>query len=315
MSLLLAATGWDLPTWRARFQRCLPDMEIVAPGEPFDRRSVRFAATWKHPSGALAGLPALEAIFSLGAGVDHVFADPRLPDGVPIARVVDTDLTARMSEYVVLHALMALRQQRRYGRQQREALWEDDRDQPAAREVRVGLLGAGVLATDAAAKLAAIGFDLALWSRSAKPSLPFAHFAGPDALPDFLARTDILVNLLPATPETDGFLNRRLFAGLARNGRLGGPVIINAGRGVTQNEDDILACLDDGTLQHATLDVFRTEPLPQASPFWSHPRVTVTPHNAAMSHPDAICALVARQIGRLERGQPLEHVVERGRGY
>jgi glyoxylate/hydroxypyruvate reductase A len=315
MSLLLIATGWDLPSWRDRFQRHLPDMEIVAPGEPFDRRAVRFAATWKHPAGALAGLPALEAIFSLGAGVDHVFADPRLPDGVPITRVVDPDLTARMSEYVVLHALIALRQQRRYDRQQREALWEDDRDQPAAREVRVGLLGAGVLAADAAAKLAAIGFDVALWSRNARAGLPYAHFAGPDALPAFLARTDILVNLLPATPETEGFLNRALFAGLARDGRLGGPFIINAGRGATQNEDDILACLDDGTLLHATLDVFRTEPLPQASPLWRHPRVTVTPHNAAMSHPDAICALITRQIGRLERGEPLEHVVERGRGY
>jgi glyoxylate/hydroxypyruvate reductase A len=106
-----------------------------------------------------------------------------------------------------------------------------------------------------------------------------------------------------------------MFTQLARDGRLGAPMLINAGRGASQDEDDILACLDDGTLQHATLDVFRTEPLPAASRFWSHPGITVTPHNAAMSDPDAICALIARQIGRLERGLPLEYPVERTRGY
>jgi glyoxylate/hydroxypyruvate reductase A len=314
MSLLIAMTGWDLESWRQRFQRHLPALEIVAPGEGFDRRNVRFAATWKHPEGSLAGLPQLEAIFSLGAGVDHLFADRSLPD-VALARVVDPDLTARMSEYVVLHCLIALRQQRLYDRQQREAAWIDDRNQPAARDVRVGILGMGVLGLDAAGKLMALGFDVACWSRTRRDVQGLAGFAGAEGLGPFLARTDILVNLLPATPDTAGILNRGMFTQLARDGRLGAPMLINAGRGASQDEDDILACLDDGTLQHATLDVFRTEPLPAASRFWSHPRVTVTPHNAAMSDPDAICALIARQIDRLERGLPLEYPVERGRGY
>lgn len=314
MSLLIAMTGWDLESWRQRFQRHLPALEIVAPGEGFDRRNVRFAATWKHPEGSLAGLPQLEAIFSLGAGVDHLFADRSLPD-VELARVVDPDLTARMSEYVVLHCLIALRQQRLYDRQQREAAWIDDRNQPAARDVRVGILGMGVLGLDAAGKLMALGFDVACWSRTRRNVQGLAGFAGAEGLGPFLARTDILVNLLPATPDTAGILNRGMFTQLARDGRLGAPMLINAGRGASQDEDDILACLDDGTLQHATLDVFRTEPLPAASGFWSHPRVSVTPHNAAMSDPDAICALIARQIDRLERGLPLEYPVERGRGY
>lgn len=314
MSLLIAMTGWHLESWRARFQRHLPHMEIVALGEPFDRRNVRFAASWKHPPGALAGLPALEAIFSLGAGVDHIFNDPRLPDA-PIARVVDPDLTTRMSEYVILHCLIALRQQRRYDRQKQAGLWEDDRNQPAARDVRVGILGAGVLAQDAALKLAMIGFDVALWSRTPRSIDGLAILAGQEGLADFLARTDILVNLLPLTPATKGLLNRTLFEGLARDGRLGGPVIINAGRGGTQVEDDIIACLNDGTLRHATLDVFVTEPLPADSPLWTHPEVTITPHNAAMSDPEAICALIAAQIARLERGEPLQFLVERERGY
>ncbi len=314
MSLLIAMTQWHVESWRERFRRHLPGMEIVALGEPFDRRAVRFAASWKHPEGALAGLPALEAIFSLGAGVDHVLADPRLPD-VPVARVVDPDLTARMSEYVVLHCLMILRQQRRYDRQQRAGEWIDDRDQPAAAQVRVGILGAGELGRDAGAKLAMMGFDVALWSRTPKDMPGLAGFAGAEGFAPFLGRTDILVNLLPATPETAGILNARTFAGLARDGRIGGPAIINAGRGASQDEDDILAALDGGVLSCAVLDVFRTEPLPAASPLWGHPRVTVTPHNAAMSDPETICALIARQIARLEAGEPLLNLVGRERGY
>ncbi|MGL4440922.1 MAG: 2-hydroxyacid dehydrogenase [Bosea sp. (in: a-proteobacteria)] len=314
MSLLIAMSQWDLESWRQRFRRHLPGMEIVALGEPFDRGSVHFAASWKHPEGALADLPALEAIFSLGAGVDHLFADSHLPD-VPMARVVDPDLTSRMSEYIVLHCLTALRQQRRYDIQQRMSQWIDDRDQPAARDVRVGIMGMGVLGLDAAGKLMAMGFDVASWSRSRRDVEGLASFSGAEGFKPFLARTDILVNLLPATPDTDDILNRATFSALARDGRLGAPFIINAGRGASQNEADILACLDDGTLQHATLDVFRKEPLDAASPFWTHPKVTVTPHNSAMSDPEAICALIARQIDRLGRGLPLEHMVERARGY
>lgn len=314
MSLLIAMSQWDLDSWRQRFRRHLPGIEIVALGEPFDRRSVRFAASWKHPEGALAGLPQLEAIFSLGAGVDHLFADRSLPD-VPMARVVDPDLTSRMSEYIVLHCLIALRQQRRYDRQQRAGEWIDDRDQPAARDVRVGIMGMGVLGLDAAGKLMGLGFDVACWSRTRRDVEGLASYAGAEGFKPFLGRTDILVNLLPATPDTDGILNCTSFAGLARDGRLGAPFIINAGRGASQNEADILSSLDDGTLQHATLDVFQKEPLDPASPFWLHPKVTVTPHNSAMSDPEAICALIGRQIGRLGRGLPLEHQVERKRGY
>ncbi len=166
MTILVVARGnMDQAAWIARLQQEMPEREVVAPGEPFDRRGVHYAVTWKHPPGALAGLPNLSAIFSLGAGVDHLFADDRLPD-VPILRVVDPDLTARMSEYVVLHCLRILRQHERYLRQQAERAWIDDDDQPAADEVRVGVMGLGVLGTDAATKLRIMGFDVAGWSRS-----------------------------------------------------------------------------------------------------------------------------------------------------
>lgn len=313
MTLLIAMTGWHVEDWRQRFQALLPELPVVVLGEPFDRRAVHYVASWKHPEGSLAGLPNLDAIFSLGAGVDHLFADSRLPD-VPIARVVDPDLTTRMSEYVVLHCLMHLRQQRRYDRQQREGIWDDDRHQPAARSVRVGIMGLGELGLDAARKLQVIGFDVAGWSRSPKSIEGLESFAGEDGLVAFLARTDILVCLLPLTPDTRGSLNARLFSGLAQDGRLG-PFLINAGRGGLQVEADILAALDAGTLKGATLDVFESEPLPADSPLWSHPAVTVTPHNAAMSEPEAVATLIAAQIRRLQAGEPLEHAVDPAKGY
>jgi glyoxylate/hydroxypyruvate reductase A len=314
MSLLLAMTGWHVEDWRERFQALLPEMPIVTLGEAYDRRAVHYVASWKHPEGSLSGLPNLAAIFSLGAGVDHLFADKRLPE-VPIARVVDPDLTTRMSEYIVLHCLMHLRQQRRYERQQQAKLWDDDRNQPAARSVRVGLMGLGELGLDAARKLQVMGFDVAGWSRSAKTVEGLETFAGEASMPDFLGRTDILVSLLPLTPETRGVINAQMLAGLAQNGRLGGPFLINAGRGGLQVEADILAALDAGTLKGATLDVFESEPLAPESRLWSHPDVTVTPHNAAMSEPEAVATLISAQIKRLEAGEPLEHVVDPTRGY
>ena len=151
--------------WRRRLAALLPSRAIATLGEPFDRASVRYALSWRHPPGALANLPNLQAIFSLGAGVDHLFADPALPDR-PIVRVVDPDLTLRMSEWVVMHALAHLRQLRRYERQQRGRVWEDDDDQPKAAEIQVGVLGLGVLGRDAATKLGALGFKVAGWSAS-----------------------------------------------------------------------------------------------------------------------------------------------------
>jgi glyoxylate/hydroxypyruvate reductase A len=314
MTLLLAVKGWAIAPWFDRFSRLLPDRRIVGLGEDYDPAEIRYAATWKQPPGSLANLPNLQVIFSLGAGIDHLVRDPHLPD-VSVVRIVDADLTARMSEYVVLHCLAHLRGWRYYAEKQRTHVWDDDRDEPAASDVRVGIMGMGVLGGDAARKLAVMGFQVAGWSRTPKAVDGIQSFAGEAELDAFLARTDILVSLLPFTPQTQGFIGRRIFAGLARDGRIGGPVFINAGRGATQNEADLLACLDDGTLAAATLDVFETEPLSDTSPFWDHPRVTLTPHNAATSDPDAVAASVAGQIRGFEAGEPLRNLVDMRAGY
>jgi glyoxylate/hydroxypyruvate reductase A len=313
MTLLVALT-WEPELWVERFRALLPDRKVVVLGEPFDRRKVRYAATWGPKPGSLSGLPMLEAIFSLGAGVDHLMGYPDLPD-VPVVRVAQDDLTHRMSEYVVMHCLMHLRDQPRYDAQQRERVWADDVSPPTARDVRVGMMGFGVLGQDAARKLQVMGFDVAGWSRSPKQVDGFAMFSGEEGLDAFLSRTDILVTLMPLTSETQGILNRDLFRRLARDGKLGGPVLINPGRGRLHVEADILECLDDGTLKAASLDVFETEPLPSESSLWSHPRVMVSPHNAATSAPDATARYIVEQIRRYEAGQGLQNVVDMARGY
>lgn len=313
-ALLLAITDLDPRLWLARFRALAPERDIrLAPDQIGDPADIAYACAWKPPAGLLARLPHLKAVFSLGAGVDALVQDPSLPD-VPVVRVVNADLTGRMTEYVVMHTLMIQRRQRLYDRQQRAAIWRDH-DDPAAGDVAVGIMGLGVLGRHAAQMLARIGFQVAGWSASPKEIPGVTTFDGRDGLNRFLARTEILICLLPLTPATQGILNRAVFAGLKRDGALGGAYLINAGRGLLQVDADILVALDDGTLAGAVLDVFPTEPLPQQSPFWRHPGVTVTPHNAAVSDVRAIAAYVLRQIDNHERGEPLAHVVDRRRGY
>ena len=314
MTLLVALGSGDPDPWVKQFRALLPDRPIVKLGDSYDPASIEFAMTWYHPPGSLAHYPHLQAVFSMGAGVDHLFRDTELPD-IAIARVVDPDLTNRMSEYVILHALSIMRQTRRYREQQQHLQWIDDDWQPAASEVRVGVMGLGVLGSDAAQKLKQIGFNVAGWSRSPKSIDGIECFSGEADLSAFLARTDILVVLLPLTDETRGIINRKLLKGLARDGRVAAPSLINAGRGNLQIETELLECLDDGTLHEAVLDVFQTEPLAVTSPLWTHPRVTITPHNASVSDPVAIANAIAAQIRHVEKGEPLLNTVSRAKGY
>jgi glyoxylate/hydroxypyruvate reductase len=315
VTILLAIEPESLSAfWQSRLAALMADRRFVTHRHVADRGAVTYAVSWRHPAGALSNLPHLKAIFSLGAGVDHLLADPELP-AAPIVRFVDEDLANRMSEWVVLHALLHLRQQRLYDRRQAARLWEEDLNQPAAGDVRVGVMGLGELGRDAALKLKTMGFQVAGWSREEKQVPTVVCFHGLHGLEAMLEKTDILVCLLPLTDATRGVLNARLFAKLARDGRLGGPILINAGRGGLQKDDDIVAALDSGVLKAASLDVFEVEPLPRASRLWTHPNVFVTPHSAALSDPGAVGRAIATQIETLEAGGALAHVVDRRRGY
>jgi glyoxylate/hydroxypyruvate reductase A len=313
-AILLAVTGLDPQPWDERLRALAPRRDIYLwPQRLGDPADVAYACAWNAPRGLFARLPRLAAIFSLGAGVDHVIADPDLPD-VPVVRIVDPDLTMRMTEYVVLHVLMHHRRHRLYDSQQRERVWHEHEQAPAS-AVAVGVMGLGVLGRAAALALARLGFRVAGWSRTPKTLPDVETFHGDEGLDAFLRRTEILVCLLPVTPATHGMLDLKLIRKLRRDGVAAGAYLINAARGALQVDADILAALEEGSLAGATLDVFACEPLPAASPLWRHPKVTITPHNAAASDPRALVANVLRQIERFEQGLPLEHVVDRARGY
>lgn len=277
---------------------------------------IRYALAWGPPSGALKSLPNLELIVSVGAGVDHLLKDPDLPN-VPVVRYVDPDLTGRMAEYIGLHVLLHQRRMTEFLDQQRRQEWKYQ-PEPAAHEVRVGIMGLGIMGVASAKALAAFGYKLRGWSRTRRSLPGVATFAGDSELDAFLQETDILACVLPLTPETTGILDRRLIRKLSRSGRhrrMPGPVLVNAGRGGLQVESDILAALDAGELYAASLDVFETEPLPHESPLWCHPRVVITPHNAAESTSRSIARYFLRQVRAHQLGEPLTNVVDRTRGY
>lgn len=312
--ILLATTNWDLNSWIDNFSHLAPDRTVVTQVEPGQEAEIDYALVWKQKPGSLANLPNLKVIFSLGAGVDHVFHDPLVPD-LPIVRTISPDLTMRMTEYVVWQVLDQHRLGLQYRNQQAKRIWHEDRRQPAANEVTVGIMGLGVLGCDAADKLHHIGFNITGWSRRPHQINNVTTYSGDDGLKEFSKTPDILVCLLPLTPDTKGILSMALFGRMKENGPLGAPILINAGRGGLQNEADILAALERGILSSASLDVFEQEPLPQDSPLWSHPKISITPHAAASTSAAAIVPQIIKMIEDYERDGTLINLVDRERQY
>ncbi|MHB2266616.1 2-hydroxyacid dehydrogenase [Aliihoeflea sp. PC F10.4] len=308
--VLLALNGPDPKVWQnllAKDRKVV--LEASGPADP----DVDYAVVWKHRHGMLAGLPNLKVIFSMGAGVDHILTDPDLPD-VPIVRVVAKNLTQHMVDYVVWRVTDHHRQGMFYRAEQARKNWREAA-QPPSPDISVGILGLGELGRAAAKALGAIGYQVKGWTRSPRTVEGVETFSGEAGRTPFLNSTDILVVLLPHTPATEGIVDYDLLSKLRRDNGLGGACLINAGRGKLQKETDILRALDDGTLKEASLDVFEAEPLAVSSPLWSHPRVFVTPHAAATSDANHLAPLMLEQMARLERGESLQHVVDRAAGY
>lgn len=312
MAMLFASAVDDPDAWRAALAALEPKLELRVWPEVGRIGDIETALVWRPEPGMLARLPALRAVFSLGAGADHIFADDSLPD-VPVVRLVDPALTAQMVEYVLLAVLCRHRETARYRAFQARREWRQLPPVPAARR-RVGIMGMGEIGRACAAALAGLGFAVAGWRRgTARPDAGAAGvelYAGADGLGPFLARTDVLVCLLPLTGETAGILDAGLFARLPR-----GAYVVNAARGGHQNEADLLAAVDSGHLSGAWLDVCREEPPPPSSPLWRHPRVVLTPHVAGQVTAETAAAQVAENLRRLRAGAPLLEVVDPARGY
>jgi glyoxylate/hydroxypyruvate reductase A len=309
MAILFRSTPAATERWRPLLRELLPEQEVRFWPDIGDPADIAYALVWQPEPGLLASLPNLKLIVGLGAGIDHLVRDPALPTGVPIVRLVDPYMTDAMSEYVVLGVLRLHRQDLDYLTQQRAAQWLE-RDQKNAIERPVGILGFGTLGQDAGRKLKALGFPVAGWSRSPREIAGFAMYAGADGLNALLAQSEILVCLLPLTAETTGILNAVTFGRMPR-----GAGLVNAGRGGHLVEADLIPALESGQLSGAVLDVFGDEPLLPEHPFWRHPRILVTPHIAAETHPPTAAAIIREAIRRFEAGLPVANVVDLARGY
>ncbi|MCC0064979.1 MAG: glyoxylate/hydroxypyruvate reductase A [Defluviimonas sp.] len=295
--------------WIGLLSRLLPDHEIRDFDDPGDLSAVEYAVVWAPPQGGIARFAHLKAIVSIGAGVDHVLRDPDLPRHLPILRTTGPDMVQRLREYVALHVLAHHRALMVTDANQARGEWRQIVT-PVAGRRRVGIMGLGNIASACARTLVGLGFDTAGWSRSGRAVEGVEVFAGAGGLAGFLARTEILVCLLPLTAETRDILDARLFAQLPEGAR-----IINAGRGGHLVEDDLLAALGSGRIGGATLDVFRTEPLPADHPFWHHPKVRITPHIASMIDAETGASVIAANIRAFEATGTCEAMADPARGY
>lgn len=294
--------------WAELLPQIVPGVEVRQWPDAGDLERVRYLAAWTLPEGLLERLPSLRFVLSIGAGVDQLDLS-RLPPDIPLLRTTESAIVAGMAEYVVMSVLMLHRDMPHYLAEQAAGRWTPKR-RVAAGARRVGVMGLGVLGHAALERLGAFGFDLSGWSRTPKSIPGVRCYAGDAARDAFLAELDILVCLLPLTPETRGILSAGLFDRLPH-----GAAIVNAGRGGHLVADDLLAALASGQVSTAMLDVTDPEPLPPEHPFWRHPAIILTPHVASSTDPAAAVQFVANAVRRSRAGEPLPGLVDRVSGY
>lgn len=298
--------GYLLPAFRAQF----PQADLRLTDQLGALEDIDAAICWYPPEGLLARLPRLQLVQSVGAGIDHISADPQLPP-VPVCRIVDPDMADGMTAYVTWAVIQHQRHMGCYLSSAAARRWEEQAIQPP-RQHRVGIAGLGTLGLACARALLAVGYSVRGWSRSPKAGLPegLRAFHGDAQRPEFLSGCDTLICLLPLTEDTRGMLCRELFQQLPRGAHL-----INVGRGAHLVEADLLQALAEGALGAATLDALTQEPLPPEHPFWADPRILVTPHIATRTDPAVIARQTAHNLARIRAGHAAEVAIDLGRGY
>ena len=310
MAILLSTKSHTMQDWKAALLAVDPSLEIRLFPDAGNPTDIEAAVVWTaHDMMELRRYPNLKLIVSMGAGVDHLLRAPGPPPGIPVARLKDVLLTSAMAEWVLLNVLRFHRQDPEYRALQQRKEWLE-LSAPSTTERRIGILGIGELGSASARVLTSLGFPVMGWSRSAKTLPGVQTFHGADGLMAMAAQTDILICLLPLTPETRGVLNAKLLSALPR-----GAYVINGARGGHMVAEDMLAALDSGHIAGAALDVFEPEPLPAESRFWSHPKVFLTPHAASITIPSSVAPQVVENIHNMRAGRSLINLVDFSLGY
>jgi glyoxylate/hydroxypyruvate reductase A len=301
--LMIVPAKWAGP-WTAQPDDCAVNI-LLHGRDAYAPESIDYVLSFRPPPGLLKTFPNLKAAFSLGAGVDGFLADPEYPKRAALVRFADKSLSAEMAQFVLMHVLIRHRQQRLFDNAQVKRQWRQRMLPRRTEDTRIGMLGLGEIGSFTARHLLELGFPVSSWSRDQKILPGLKSFAGDEELQAFLGRADILVCLLSLTRKTAGILNAKTFAAMPDGG-----FVINVARGGHLVETDLIAALDSGHLSGAVLDVFETEPLPEASPLWRHPKITVTPHIAAISQPSVAVKYVLDGIATFERGERPDHIVD-----
>ncbi|MFM1877774.1 MAG: hypothetical protein RLZZ241_640 [Bacteroidota bacterium] len=309
MALVIIRNDEKTPIWMAAFQEFDSSLKVYDYRKPHPEEEIRMAAVWKHPHHSLYTYKNLSGVHSMGAGVDFILNDPNLNRNWPILRVKNEHLASDMAEYILTHILSVLKDLSYYHSNKFQKHWH-----PLAykrmSEVTVGIMGLGTLGQAASELLTKCGIPCLGWTRETQPKVPFPVYSGWDSLSLFLSKSQILICLLPLTPETQNILNNETLAHLPKGAHL-----INVARGPLLVESDLITALDNGQLSGATLDVFVKEPLGTDHPFWKHPKIFITPHMASVSDPKSVVPQIVQNYYTLLEGGSLQNRVNLNRGY
>jgi glyoxylate/hydroxypyruvate reductase A len=308
--VIIAPAKKNLMEWKQAIENYFigqPIPEVYIWPQVGNPTEVEMAVCWKHPIGSLNAYPNLKVICSMGAGVDHIFADTSIPNSVLITRIVSQQLAVSMTRYLLAVILRITRRMEMFEEFQKDRTWGYT-DEPELNPI-VGIMGMGVLGSHIASALHNLEIPVIGYART-HISEKFRVYTGTTGLSEFLGQADILIILLPLTHETRGFINYELLTQCRPNVH-----IINVARGEIINEPDLLKALDQGLIHSATLDVFSQEPLPKNHPFWSHEKITITPHISSITNPLAAVPQVCENYNRLKKGLPLLHTVDKKKEY
>lgn len=309
MSILIASNAIQPQAWIEALKAVAPDIPVLTLEEVSDVSAIKFALAWNHPAGVFQQFPNLLAVSSMGAGVDHMLKDPDFPGHVPMVRIIDPKLSNDMFEFALAVIMGHLRNLNYHARNQQHGLWKKKHYLGMA-DVRIGVMGDGVIGSHVATCLQAVGFDVSSWGRTEGAERSYRKYSGSEQLPAFLQQSDVLICLLPLTDSTRGMLNGTHLSYLPQ-----GALVVNLGRGAHVVDADLIRLLDQEYLSGAYLDVFVTEPLPAEHPFWTHPKIHVTPHIASVTTPASVAPQVIENYRRALAGEELLNRVDKARGY